>query len=64
MEICFIGDRVAYIPYHANGDINHPDVEYGIVTGMNKEYVFVRFGNEEISKAVIPLRLQKVEKKQ
>jgi len=47
MEICFIGDRAAYIPYHANGDINHPDVEYGIVTGMNKEYVFVRFGNEE-----------------
>lgn len=52
---------MAYIPYHANGNINHPDVEYGEVTGMNKEYVFVRFGNEEISKAVIPLRLQKVE---
>ena len=61
MEICFKGDRVAYIPYHANGNINHPDVEYGEVTSMNKEYVFVRFGNEEISKAVIPLRLQKVE---
>jgi len=25
------GTQVAYIPNHVNGDINHPDVEYGFI---------------------------------
>jgi len=26
------GTQIAYIPNHANGNINHPDVEFGFVT--------------------------------
>lgn len=26
------GTQIAYIPTHANGDINHEDVEFGFVT--------------------------------
>lgn len=37
------GTRVAYIPTHALGDIDHPDVEYGIVSSFNGKYVFVKF---------------------
>lgn len=35
--------RVAYIPLHAEGDINHPDVEYGRVSSTNSHTVFVKF---------------------
>jgi len=29
------GTQIAYVPMHANGDINHPDVELGFVTSMS-----------------------------
>jgi hypothetical protein len=32
-----IGQQIAYIPMHAGGDINHPDVEFGFVTGFNSQ---------------------------
>lgn len=35
--------RVAYIPGHAFGDINHPDVERGAISSANDKYIFVRF---------------------
>lgn len=28
------GDQVAYVPTHADGDLKHPDVEFGFVTSM------------------------------
>lgn len=31
------GTQVAYIPPHANGDINHPDVEFGFVTSLHPD---------------------------
>lgn len=37
------GARVTYVPTHANGDLNHPDVEHGTVSSKNGWYVFVRF---------------------
>lgn len=39
------GDQVAYIPPHADGDINHPDVEFGFVTSTANKgaVVFCRF---------------------
>jgi hypothetical protein len=40
------GMRVAYLPGHANGDIKHPDVEYGVVFSKNSVVVFVRFDAE------------------
>jgi hypothetical protein len=30
------GDQIAYIPYHANGDINHGDVQFGFVTSTRE----------------------------
>ena len=32
-----VGCQIAYIPLHCDGDINHPDVEFGFVTGFNSE---------------------------
>lgn len=40
------GDRVAYIPGHAHGDITHPDVERGMVSSNNGINVFVRFDKQ------------------
>ena len=38
-----VGDRVIYVPSHANGDVNHPDCEYGIVKSWNDSFVFVNY---------------------
>lgn len=35
--------RVIYVPFHANGDRNHPDVEFGMVSSVGETYVFVKF---------------------
>lgn len=39
------GDQVAYIPLHAGGDIEHPDVELGFVMdqSVDPDAVFVRY---------------------
>ena len=37
------GDRVLYVPNHANGDTAHPDCERGIVSSKNSSFVFVRY---------------------
>jgi hypothetical protein len=37
------GDRVAYIPMHAEYDITHGDVEWGTVSSVNNVNVFVKF---------------------
>ena len=31
------GTQIAYIPLHANGNINHPDVEFGFVTSIHRD---------------------------
>jgi len=41
-----VGDRVAYLPLHAGGDLSHPDVELGIITSIGMVYVFVRFDTQ------------------
>ena len=37
------GDRVKYIPNHANGDASHPDCQYGVVSSTNESFVFVKY---------------------
>lgn len=37
------GDRVLYVPNHADGDPAHPDCERGIVSSIGVIYVFVRY---------------------
>ena len=37
------GDPVAYIPMHAHGEIEHPDVEVGIVSSVTDKMVFVKY---------------------
>jgi len=39
------GDRVRYIPTHAEGDNEHPDVEDGCVSSTNEWWVFVKYDN-------------------
>jgi hypothetical protein len=38
------GDKIIYVPLHAEGDINHPDCERGYVTSVSKiGTVFCRY---------------------
>jgi hypothetical protein len=44
------GDAVTYVPYHAQGDLAHPDCEHGIVTSINSfGTIFARFGTRQTS---------------
>ncbi len=54
------GDRVLYVPHHANGDTTHADCERGVVTSTNEVNVFVRYGAGIHSQATSPEDLQKV----
>jgi len=54
------GDRVAYIPPHAQGDITHRDVEQGEITSINYLYIFVRFDNTVTPKACNPENIVKL----
>lgn len=51
------GQRVAYIPSHANGNILHPDVEHGTVKSMNEITVFVLFDCDTQAKGCYPWAL-------
>ena len=45
------GDQIAYVPSHANGDMSHPDVDYGFVMNPNpydKELFFCRYWSKFI----------------
>ncbi len=48
------GRKVFYFPtsYFCDGQAHLYAIDRGIITGKNATYVFVRFENEEISKAV------------
>jgi hypothetical protein len=37
------GDRVRYIPNHANSDVTHQDCQDGIVSSTNEHFVFVKY---------------------
>ena len=37
------GTQIAYIPMHAEGDIEHPDVEFGFVTSVRGSTAFCRY---------------------
>lgn len=38
------GEQIAYVPMHANGDLNHPDVEFGFVMRpAGKDAYFCRY---------------------
>lgn len=36
-------DQIAYIPQHAKGDINHPDVDFGFVVHVRRNLIFCRY---------------------
>ena len=39
----FLDTEVVYVPHHAVNDINHPDCEWGQVSSVNEQFVFVKF---------------------
>lgn len=41
------GDQIAYVPQHATGSIEHPDVEVGFVTSIadDGQHAFCRYWN-------------------
>jgi hypothetical protein len=54
------GDRVLYIPGHAQGDPNHEDCEMGHVTRSTDKFVFVRFGPNRYPQACDAANLVKL----
>jgi hypothetical protein len=36
-------DQIAYVPRHANNDLNHPDVEFGFIMSVENGHCFCRF---------------------
>ncbi|KKK77026.1 hypothetical protein LCGC14_2857760 [marine sediment metagenome] len=40
------GQRVLYVPLHAQGDIKHQDCERGVVSSTNDRVVFVKYDNQ------------------
>jgi hypothetical protein len=46
------GLQVAYIPRHAKGSINHPDVEFGFVLTPVSHGVFCRFWYRDFTKGL------------
>ena len=42
----FLPLRVAYLPAHADGDINHPSVGWGYVSTLTDNYCFVKFDEQ------------------
>lgn len=48
------GQRVKYIPRHANGDENHKDCETGTVSFINDYVVFVKYDGDYHSKSTYP----------
>jgi len=37
------GDKVRYVPNHANGNIHHPRCKDGVVSSHNPLFVFVKY---------------------
>jgi hypothetical protein len=37
------GTQIAYIPMHADGDVSHPDVEFGFITSVRGNIAFCRY---------------------
>ena len=54
------GDRVKYVPNHANGDVFHPDCELGTVSSTNRRFVFVTYKNKTFAEATDPANLVKI----
>ncbi len=53
------GEHVYYIPPHLMNTelyLTHPQVESGIVSSMNKQYVFVRFFEVDGEKGLVSLQ--------
>ena len=42
------GQRVRYIPAHAEGDISHPDCNNGVVSSINDKWVFVKYDTPDL----------------
>ena len=41
------GTQIIYVPKHANGDIKHPDCEWGFVTSVQGDSAFCRYWKED-----------------
>jgi hypothetical protein len=53
-----VGRLVTYLPIHTNGMPSHPDADRGIITSFSgDDYVFVRYGNDSVSKLTPKNRL-------
>ena len=54
-----VGQRVTYVPYHAEGRVDHTDCERGRVSSINDYFVFVKFRDQPNGQACKPDQLVK-----
>lgn len=38
-----IGSQIAYIPSHADGEITHPNVEFGFIESLDNQVAYCRY---------------------
>ncbi len=48
------GDRVKYIPNHAEGDATHKDCQDGVVSSRNHLFVFVKYFHYMSDGTILP----------
>jgi len=47
MGIIQKGSQIAYVPNHAEGNLSHPDVEFGFVTSIRDNIAFCRYWSKD-----------------
>jgi len=58
-EIITVGDRVAYLPESANARMRK-DIEYGVVTSIKNDIIFVKFPTSESSQGCKKKQLRRM----
>ena len=43
LEECIKGTKVLYVPPYADGDVDHPDCEYGVIYSHDEKFAFVKY---------------------
>ena len=57
-----MGMEVYYVPNHARGDVAHRDVERGVISSVNGDYIFVKFKTGTSGLACRPDNVVKVKR--
>lgn len=51
-----VGTQIAYVPQHAFGKLDHPDVQYGFVTAVADTFAFCRYWRRGHENDAVPVQ--------